>query len=129
MTLVKYLPALLVLSAVSTAVRAEDWAQAAANPARTAHVADEPKGPYKPAWVKHWTDEVMTNTSQPIIVAGVVYVGTTNGRAHAVRAADGKELWTADVGAPICHALASDGKRIFAAAFDGVIHALALRIP
>lgn len=35
----------------------------------------------------------------PVVVNGVVYVGTLNGNAYAVREATGAQLWTADTGA------------------------------
>lgn len=103
----------------------EDWPQAAANAARTAHVSDQPEGPIETIWVKRWGDEVMHNTNQPIIVGGVVYLGTANAVVHAVDAATGKDLWKVKVGGPLIHALASDGERIFAAAMDGTVYALA----
>lgn len=106
---------------------AADWAQAAANAARTAHDPQGPRPPFKLAWVKHWKGEFPTNANQPIIAGGVVYVGTNNGFIHAVDAETGKDLWTAEVGAPICHALACDGRYVYAAALDGAIHAFGRR--
>jgi outer membrane protein assembly factor BamB len=114
--------AALVLSA--TAARAGDWPQAAANPARTAHVADEPKPGFKVAWKKCWGDEAIFNTCQPIVVAGRVFVGTQNGIVHAVNLEDGERIWNTDVGAPVVHALACDGPNVFVAAFSGDIYAL-----
>ncbi len=103
---------------------AADWPQAAANPARTAHVDDEPQGPFEIAWVKGWPGEVIFNTCQPIVVDGRVFVGSQNGIVHAVDLATGNDLWQADIGAPIVHTLASDGRRVFAAALDGAVRAL-----
>jgi len=107
--------------------QAEDWAQAGANPARTSHVADQPDAPYKIGWLKSWPGAVIRNVNQPIIVGGVVYVGGEGGLVYAVRASDGKELWSAEVGAPIMHALAGDGSRVYVAAFDGAVCALDAR--
>lgn len=101
-----------------------DWPQAAGGPERTAHVSDEPRPPYKLAWTRYWKDEVLLNTNQPIAVGGVLYIGSVQGRVHAVKLADGNELWSADLGTEILHALASDGERIFAAGMDGAFHAL-----
>ena len=52
-----------MLACPLTAAVAADWPQAAANAARTAHVADRPNDPYTVAWTKRWGDEVLTNTS------------------------------------------------------------------
>jgi len=103
---------------------AADWLQAAGDAARTGHSPDEPRPPYRLLWNKTWKGEVFTNTNQPIIVSGVLYVASNNGVVHALKAATGKELWTADVDGPVTHALASDGKRIFAATLAGTVHAL-----
>lgn len=103
---------------------ADDWPQAAANPARTAHSADEPGPGYEIAWVKSWGDEVLFNTSGPIVVKGKVFVGTQNGIVHAIDVKSGDDAWAANVAAPIVHALASDGQLVYAAAFDGAVYAL-----
>lgn len=113
-----------VISLAAVPLKASDWSQAAANPARTSHVADEPKDPYKLAWRKCFGKEIVLNTCQPIMSGGVLFVGSENGIVHAVRLEDGSDIWSSDIGAPVMHALACDEERVYAAAFDGAIHAL-----
>ncbi len=103
---------------------AANWPQAAANPARTCHVADQPNGPYRVAWVKGWGSEVIANTCQPILYNGALFVGTANGTIHALELASGRELWTAELGAPIIHALACDEAHVYAAALNGAVYGL-----
>jgi len=103
---------------------AADWPQVAGSAARTGHTSDEPRPPYKLLWNKTWDGEVFTNTNQPIIVSGVLYVAGSNGVVHAVQTATGKDMWTADVDGPVTHTLASDGERVFAATLAGTVHAL-----
>lgn len=66
-------PELLLLLATAARTVADDWPQAAANAARTAHVRDEPRPPYRVAWVKHWGEEVILNTGQPVVGDGNLY--------------------------------------------------------
>lgn len=66
---------------------------------------------------------MILNTSQPVVANGVVFIGSANGSVHAVELASGKDLWTTQVGAPICHTLACADRRVHAAALDGGIHA------
>jgi outer membrane protein assembly factor BamB len=117
------LAAIFAITSCVGVARAADWAQAAANPARTAHVSDEPQGKAKTIWVKRFGDEMMHNTNQPIIVGGVVFVGAANGAIHALDAASGNEKWSAKAAGPVISALASDGKLIFAASMDGALYA------
>lgn len=114
---------LLILLVTAPTVGAADWPQAAANAARTAHVTDEPRGPYKLVWTRRWGDEVILNTNQPVIVGGKGYVASVNGVIHAFELSTGKDLWQCDIKAPIGHALACDEKRVYAAAYDGSVYA------
>lgn len=118
------LPVFLLIARLTLPASAGDWNQAAGNPQRTAHVADGPAGPYKVEWFRRWGDEVLFNTCQPIMVGGRLFVGTQNGVVHAVAVETGADVWNTDVGAPICHALASDGQRVYVAAFNGTVYAL-----
>jgi len=115
---------LAILTGSASQILAEDWSQAAANPARTAHVSDQPGSPIKMIWAKRIGDEILRNTNQPIIIDNVIYIGSENGVVHAVRPEDGKELWSTELGGAVMHCLAGNDERIFAAAMDGCIYAL-----
>lgn len=114
----------IVAACLAGPALAEDWPQAGANPARTSHVADEPRPPYELLWNRTFDGEVFTHTNQPIFVDGVLYVASNNGIVHALDPETGDELWAADVHGPVAHALAGDDEHIYAATLAGTIVAL-----
>lgn len=60
-------------------------------------------------------------TAVPVLDAGTLYVGSTDGTICALDAATGKILWRHEVGAPIYAAVALDGERLIAGCFDGTV--------
>lgn len=63
-------------------------------------------------------------TAVPVLDAGALYVGSTDGAICALDAATGKPLWRHEAGAPIYAAVALDGDRLIAGCFDGTVLAL-----
>jgi len=116
---------LAVMILAATVAYGEDWAQIAANAQRTAHVADQPNPPYRLAWEKGWwPEEVVLYANQPIMVGGVVFIASSGGIVHALKAENGEELWQVKLDAQVINSLASDGKNVFVAACDGAVYAL-----
>lgn len=63
-------------------------------------------------------------TGTPIVDDGVLYVGSWDGRLHALDAATGDEVWSEDLGSQIPGAIAIDGSRVFAGTWGGQLVAL-----
>lgn len=59
----------------------------------------------------------------PLIEAGVIYIGGRDGRFRAVALADGDELWSFDVGAPIRNSAAAGDGRVYVAGENMVAYA------
>jgi hypothetical protein len=115
---------ILTFSLAAVGSAADDWPQAAHDARRTARSADQPEGPYVPAWSRHWNGESIFNRQQPIVIDRLVYVGTHKGVVRALALDDGAEVWAAAVGGPILHALAGDQRLVYVGAFDGALYAL-----
>lgn len=128
----RFLVTLLIACGFAAGARADDWPQLGQNPSKNHHSPDEPQGPYglpegrqtRPNFVKSWKDQVLWPTHQPIIVQGVVYVGTQSGHVHAVDCESGEQLWTGRVDAIIVSSLAGDRDRIYVFCLDGNVFAL-----
>jgi outer membrane protein assembly factor BamB len=63
-------------------------------------------------------------TSSPLYDDGVVYIGSGDGKVHALGARDGRVLWTFGAGGRVRATAATDGNRIYVGSFDGVMYAL-----
>jgi eukaryotic-like serine/threonine-protein kinase len=62
--------------------------------------------------------------SSPVVVAGVIYIGSGDGCIYAIRAADGKELWKHHTGGFVSGSAAVVGDRVFIANEAGRLFAL-----
>jgi len=62
--------------------------------------------------------------SSPVVVDGVVYVGSTDGRIYAVSATDGKEKWHFQTNNVVRATPAVVDGRVFCGSFDGEVYAL-----
>jgi len=109
-----------------------DWPQAGANAARTGCTSIAPRPPFRLAWVRAWENEVITPIAQPIVLGTTAYLGTENGRVHAVDLSSGRDRWTAEVSGAVCNALAglrassseTETGWIYAATADGHVTCL-----
>lgn len=63
--------------------------------------------------------------ASPVVTGDVVWIGRPDGRLVALAAADGAELFSTDLGAPIVTAPAPVGNGLVVATYDGTVHALA----
>jgi MYXO-CTERM domain-containing protein len=62
--------------------------------------------------------------ASPVVTGDVVWVPHPDGKLFALAAADGHELWSTDLGAPIVSAPAPAGDYLIVATYDGTVHAL-----
>ncbi|MCZ7358097.1 MAG: PQQ-binding-like beta-propeller repeat protein [Candidatus Methanoperedens sp.] len=86
MKLIAYLFSLLILAAPAVA---SDWSQFGYDSSHSGFTTDS----VVPPLVLKWTANLYYNTdSSPVVVNGVVYVGS-NGGVHALDAESGKEIW------------------------------------
>ncbi|HND59907.1 MAG TPA: PQQ-binding-like beta-propeller repeat protein, partial [Opitutaceae bacterium] len=60
----------------------------------------------------------------PVAADGIIYVGTTAGRVHAVRASDGRGVWTWDAGHAIDGAAVVEGDTVYILDTKLELHAL-----
>jgi polyvinyl alcohol dehydrogenase (cytochrome) len=75
--------------------------------------------------VPRWRiDGLSAVTSTPAVVDGVIYFGDWSGVFHAVRAADGTEVWSRKLGSAIRPSPLVDGDRVYTPESDGKLHAL-----
>ena len=75
-----------------------------------------PSAPYKRS--------VTTITSSPVIVADVVYFGSTDGWFYALDLKTGKCVWKYWFGLPIASTVAVSGNTVIVAVWDGTVYAL-----
>jgi len=120
---------LIVVLAVLLAggsLRAGDWVQLGCNAARTSYTPDEPKGPYKVAWVFDgvWPDDRLLATVQVVTWKRKGFVGSKRGTMYAFSLTDGKGLWKYRTGRAILQTAAvADGLVVFGS-MDGCVYAV-----
>ncbi|GIU80050.1 MAG: hypothetical protein KatS3mg005_3288 [Bryobacteraceae bacterium] len=117
----KNLPAVMLLLAGITGMRAADWPQLQRDAARSGfqagetlatdrHTNSNPAGYGSPAWSWNAPEPL---SGQPVVAQGVVAIGTTKGRVFALDERTGAVRWTVDAGSPVFATLAiADGKVI-----------------
>ncbi|HUQ03619.1 MAG TPA: PQQ-binding-like beta-propeller repeat protein [Kofleriaceae bacterium] len=62
--------------------------------------------------------------ASPVVTGDIVWVPRPDGKLAALGAADGRELWVSDLGAPIVSAPAPAGDYLVVATFDGTVRAM-----
>lgn len=62
--------------------------------------------------------------SSPLLKNGILYVGSWDGKVHAIRAKTGRKVWTYDTGDRVNTSAAYSGGRIFIANNSGTVYAL-----
>jgi outer membrane protein assembly factor BamB len=65
--------------------------------------------------------------SSPIVHAGVVYVGASDGRVHAFSLADGTSLGSYNLGTPIASSPMVSGDTLYIGGYDGNLYAFSVR--
>lgn len=62
--------------------------------------------------------------ASPVVTGDIVWIPRPDGKLAALGAADGRELWVSDLGAPIVSAPAPAGDYLVVATFDGTVRAM-----
>ena len=71
-----------------------------------------------------WRYKGMPFESSPLLHDGILYVGSWDGRVHAIRAKTGRRIWTHDTGARVNTSAAYSKGRIFVGNQSGTVYAL-----
>lgn len=80
-----------------------------------------PRGPLNFA---HYRSGEPGFAASPVVTGDIVWIPRPDGKLAAVAAADGRELWVSDLGAPIVSAPAPAGDYMIVATFDGTVRAM-----
>jgi outer membrane protein assembly factor BamB len=102
------------LVAIDTATGAELWR------------VITPRGPLNFA---HYRSAEPGFPASPVVTGDIVWVPRPDGKLVALSAADGSELWSTDLGAPVVSAPAPAGDYLIVATFDGTVRALVPATP
>lgn len=70
------------------------------------------------AWERQFADSAHVR-AQPVIVDGVIYLGWMDGVFRALNLENGEDLWTVEVGRPICGSACVMGDTVIFATLDG----------
>ncbi|MBK9030796.1 MAG: PQQ-binding-like beta-propeller repeat protein [Myxococcales bacterium] len=81
-----------------------------------------PPGPLNFA---HYRSSQAGFVASPVVTGDRVWLGRPDGALVALDAADGRERFSVDLGAPIASAIAAAGGYLVVATYDGSVHALA----
>ena len=77
-----------------------------------------------PSHSVRWRKNLGATETSPLILGNRIYIGDYAGRVYALRAVDGKTIWTYQAGGAVKSAIAYDRGRIFFGAYDGRLYAL-----
>lgn len=106
----------------ATASPATGWLSARADAANTGHVEDAvPSAPVTPRWVYEASGD---SPAAPVVTGGTAYLGTTDGRLHAVDAGTGKRRWRSSRDASIVAPPAVADGTLVAATTEGTVRAV-----
>ncbi len=97
----------------------EGWFTLHHDVARTGRTHFSPGVPFDYAWHREYHEELIAPEAEPIVAEGLVFFGTFKGLLRALEAETGREVWKADLGAPIRHSPSYNGGRLFAADMKG----------
>ncbi len=64
----------------------------------------------------------------PVVVDGVVYIGSYSGSVYAIDAETGNDVWSHDIETPIAASVAVSGDSVFVGGSDGKLYAIDLSI-
>jgi outer membrane protein assembly factor BamB len=74
-----------------------------------------------------WRRTIGASESSPLVVGGVLYVGSRDDKLYAFRARTGRLLWTYTAGGEVKDAATYAAHKIFFGAYDGYVYALDAR--
>jgi outer membrane protein assembly factor BamB len=80
--------------------------------------------PSSPVNFTHYRSNEPGFVASPIVTGDLVWIGRPDGRLLALSAADGTEVWSTQLGAPIVTTPAPAGEVLVVATYDGTVRAL-----
>ena len=98
-----------------------DWPMFRGNPARTGVAETQDSPGLDLVWKQKLGNLV---DSSPAVVDGVVYVGSSDGFVHALRASDGQALWKYETDGAVTSSPAVAGGLVYVGSVDRCIYAL-----
>ncbi len=113
-----------VLAAAAARAPAGDWPMLAHDCLRTGATPEAVEPPVRRAWVRYFHQEGLMPSVQPVQAGGRIYLGTLGGSFHCLDAATGRDVWRAEVAAPVFHTACAAGGRVVFGCGDGRIVAL-----
>lgn len=117
--LARFLPA--PASKVTSNAATDAWPTAGGSPSRHGAAVTSAKIRGDLAWQ---VDLGAPPAGAPIIVDGIVFVGSTDGRMHGLSLSDGAHVWVSDLGAPLSSTASLAGEIVFAGLLDGRVVAM-----
>jgi uncharacterized repeat protein (TIGR01451 family) len=130
------LPSVRVQAAPRPQVTDDDWPMLAHDLQRSGSAAIGVEPPYAVKWVRdfHSADneisEIVFSHVQPIVVDGLVYIGTSRNNMYALDSDTGEVVWKYSAGqgnGEIMHSPAVDGGVLYFGSTDGTFYALDAR--
>lgn len=109
---------LLLLSSIAL----PDWPTLHADSRHSGSSSGEVRPPFRLRWVRHFKDERLGSSTEPIIAGGLVFIATHSGNVYALSATTGEPAWRFSSGRPFLQAPAAsaDGKLVVAADTDSL---------
>jgi len=103
--------------------RASDWPQLQHDCSHTGYTPDQPEPPYRLLWHRD-LKEPMATSSQVIVAAGKVFVGTGYGNLYALDRRTGQTIWAYKTAAPILGSAAYEAPIVYVNSMDHYCHAV-----
>lgn len=90
-----------------------DWPTVRGNARRDGRTSDCVERPYEKKWIRWWPGETVTTCVEAIVAGGKIFLGSRQGRVHALDAETGADLWTFQADGPILHAPCFAGTAVY----------------
>lgn len=114
----------LTILILCTTITNTNWTTINGNNQRTGYTDIEIKGPFKVAWVRHFTNERLGTAVEPIVADRKLFTATHSGRIHALDAQTGQWIWTFQANGPFLHSPAFSDGVLVSASTDGYLYAV-----
>ncbi len=106
------------------ASHASEWPTMRGSVQRVGFVSVSIQPPVSPLWVRHFVNERIGTSVEPIVAEGKVFITTHNGNLYALDAETGNPLWRFQAHGAFLHSPAYDDGLVFAASTDGCLYAV-----
>ncbi|MCS7306903.1 MAG: PQQ-binding-like beta-propeller repeat protein [Thermoguttaceae bacterium] len=120
----KYIVSLAVILVGAAVGQAADWPTLRGNVQRTGFIPTELRRPFQLVWVRHFHQERISTSAEPIVGDGKVFVGTHSGNLYALSAQTGEPIWWFKANGAFLHSPAYEAGLVVAASTDGGLYAV-----